>query len=283
MEIRLLNEIEYGLSKALWEECFSDGARYIDWYYKARSKPEYVLGAFCGEYPVAMLHMIPVSMRFSGRGTSVCLVSGVCTKPDFRRRGVCAELFDKAFPIMRERGFSAAVLQPFEPAFYERFGFKTYIYRQRVTLSYDRPTKPDGRTNTPNDRTTMEEAASKLTRLYNVFFKEFEGASLRGEEYFKGFIEEYSAPEARLVIKDEGCAAGYDEDGVFVCTELFFEKGTDPVSLLPGGFAKYVFPLPEGYPVPAGCRSEREAFSMLKPLDPDFDPGFAYKYGFDRY
>jgi hypothetical protein len=133
------------------------------------------------------------------------------------------------------------------------------------------------------DRTQTESAALGLSRLYNGFFKGYEGAQIRDPEYFKGFIEEYSAPDARLVITDRGCSAGYDEGGVFVCSELFFEPGTDPVSLLPGGFAEYVFPLPADHPAPENAVFEEEAFSMIKPLVPGFDIGSAPKYGFDRY
>ena len=279
MEIRILSAAEYEASKALWEECFHDGAFFTDFYYRVRSKPGYALGAFEGKELISMLHMIPMKMRFGEVISDIAFVAGVCTKPSFRRRGICASLFNEAFPIMRERGFTATALQPFDPKFYERFGYRTFIRRNRAELSYDSPTQPDDRTAISYDRT----AIPLLLNLYNGFFKAYDGASVRDEQYFEGFIEEYSAPDARLVITKDGCSAGYSEEDAFVCTELFFRQGADPVSLLPGGFQKYVFPLPPGFPVPEGASFCVEDFGMIKPLVPGFDIGDRIKYGFDRY
>ena len=277
METRILNETEYELSKALWEECFGDGRSFIDWYYKERSKPEYVLGAFEGGELVSMLHMIPVRMRFGGGTSDVCMVSGVCTRPDMRRRGVCGELFQKAFPIMRERGFEATALQPFDPAFYERFGYRSFIFRQSIRFS--------GR-----GRGRAASADPKLlSELYSEFTRDMDGCSVRDEAYFESFIREYSAPDARLAASAGGCAAGYCEEGVFHCTELFFTEGADAAELLPEGFEEYVFPLPKGRKPPTGCVPKEEEFSMIMPLDERFRAVLedcvarGSCYGFDRY
>lgn len=283
MDIRIMNGEEYELSKKLWLECFpEDGEDFVDRYYSERSKPEYVLGAFPdgSSGPVSMLHMIPVQMRFEGAEHPVCLVSGVCTKPGFRRRGLCAALFHEAFPIMRERGFAATVLQPFRPSFYARFGYRTFIFRNRMTLSAERP-KCLVR---PYEKVAPD--PELMAELYASFMERFSGGTVRDPEYFEGFIREFSAQEARLVVTEKGVCAGYveDEEGEsFFAYELFYREGADPVSLLPEGFSKYVFPLPEGEKAPCGALVETEPFSMLMPLDGAFDAGHGPFYGFDRY
>ena len=283
MDIRILNGEEYELSKALWLECFpEDGEAFVSRYYSERSKPEFVLGAFRGgsSEPVSMLHMIPVEMRFGGKAYPVCLVSGVCTKPGFRRRGLCAALFEEAFPIMRERGFAATVLQPFRPSFYAKFGYRTFIYRKSVTLSYARPNcfvRPSE---------TIAPDPKRMAELYASFTARFSGCTVRDESCFEGFIREFSEPEARLVMTEYGVCAGYVEDGegnTFRAFELFYLEGTDPASLLPAGFEKCVFPLPEGERIPCGAIAEDEPFSMLMPLSDDFEAGNGPFYGFDRY
>ena len=275
-----MNETEFIRSKALWEECFGDGMTFVDWYYRTRTRPEYVLGAFSDGMPIAMLHMIPMKMRFSGRAYDISFVAGVCTKPEYRQRGVCAELFKNAFPIMAERGFDATVIQPFSAAFYERFGYKTFIRRKRTVLEQNDSTTVQ---TMPYDCTNTAVRPYELLKLYNDFTSRFGGCSIRDENYFKGFIEEFSAPNARLTVTENGCSAGYEEDGAFVAYELFFRDGEDPVGLLPKGYKKYVFPLPEDMDTPNNCSSEIEEFSMLKPLKSSFIPASEKFYGFDKY
>lgn len=279
MDIRILNGVEFESSKELWAKCFGDGGDFIGFYYTYRTKPEYVLGAFDGENLVGMIHMRPVQMRFDGKIKDVCFVAGVCTDPGYRRRGVCYRLFGEAFPIMGDRGFDATVLQPFDPAFYERFGYRTYITRQRITYIkeknaplYDRKIYPIRPYN-----------ANEIKAFYDAFTNGCDGASVRDEKYFEGFIREYSAPDARLTVTKDGCCAGYSEGDTFYADELFYKDGADVLSLLPQGFAKYVFPLPTDESCPDGCLSEAVPFSVIRPIRSDFKWGTDKTYGFDRY
>lgn len=282
MDIRITDPLEYEASKTLWKECFFDGDGFIDWYYRTRSKPEHVLGAFVRGELVSMLHMRPVVMRIGGEARRISFVAGVCTKPRERRRGICGELFKAAFPIMEERGSEAAVLQPFRTSFYERFGFETFIRRQEITLSYDGPKPPYGGTGTavcPYD-------AEKAAELYRGFTDGFEGASFRNAEYFRGLFEEFSLPGSRLVMTEDGLCAGCvsEEDAsLFIAQELFFKKGADPRALLPAGFSRCVFPLPKGFPVPGGGVSVLRDFSMIRPLGGRKLVPEAPAYGFDMY
>ncbi len=279
MDVRLLNRLEFENSKALWAKCFGDGEGFIEFYYRSRTRPEYVLGAFDGASLIGMIHMRPMKMVFDGSVRNICFVAGVCTDPEYRNRGVCTKLFKSAYPIMEERGFDASVLQPFDPAFYERLGYRTYIERQELTLI-------NGAGNTLYDR--IDNAirpynAQQIKELYDGFIKKFEGASLRDEKYFEGFIEEYSATDARLTVNENGCSAGYTEDGTFFVDELFFKDGTDVLTLLPPGFSKYVFPLPVSLEAPAGCSSSLVKFSMIRPIKAGFPEKRNDTYGFDRY
>ncbi|MBO4384033.1 MAG: GNAT family N-acetyltransferase [Clostridia bacterium] len=278
MDIRILNGEEFELSKALWAKCFGDGDDFIGYYYSLRTKPEYVLGAFDGESLVGMIHMRPILMRFDGQVKNICLVAGVCTDPGYRRRGVCSRLFEKAFQIMEERGFDAAVLQPFDPAFYVKFGYRTYITRQRITFIkgntplYERIGNP-----------IRPYKANEIKTIYDGFMDKYDGAAIRDEEYFEGFIREYSAPDARLTVKDDGCSAGYADGDTLYLDELFYRNGADVLALLPDGFSRYVFPLPTDEKCPDGCLNEAVPFSMIRPIKPDFTLGEGKTYGFDRY
>lgn len=286
MDLRIMNRSEFESSKQLWQECFpEDSADFIESYYEKRTKPEYVLGAFFkkGEAAVAMLHIIPIKMTFGEKERSIGLIAGVCTKPEYRRRGLCSRLIKAAVPIMKERGFEAAVLNPFDPSFYARFGFKTFIFRQKVSISAER-LKNVGHAY-ENISCAVPDPERLLSEYYS-FMHGFSGYSLRDANDMERMIADFSAPDARLIVSEKGCCAGYaegEEGDTFLAFELFWQEGEDPLSLLPEGFSKYVFPLPSGVCVPKGLGSVPEEFSMILPLSADFDLGSGPYYGFDRY
>lgn len=289
MEIRLMDKKSFELSKTLWQICFpEDGSEFVDWYYSERTKPEYALGAFenSSDMPIAMLHMLPRPMRFNGEERRVCFVAGVATHPAFRRRGICTRLFDSAFDIMRERGYEASVLQPFDPGFYERLGFKTYAFLNKVTVSGEWPicaVRPAER---------IKPDPERLEEQYSGFTKGFEGCSVRGAEYFKGFIEEFSLPGARLAASKHGCCAGYEEGEGFTVYELFADSHDIGclLSLLPSGYGRVTFFLPEQLDIspllrllPDRAVCERVPFCMLAPIAAGFETGSAPKFCIDRY
>lgn len=142
---------------------------------------------------------------------------------------------------MRTRGFSLSVLQPFDPAFYERLGYKTYSWLNRIELSAERLNNI-GRT-----AETIEPDPERLAEQYSAFTTPYDGCSLRDKEYFKGFIDEFGLQGARLVTTPYGCCAGYEEGESFMAYELF-SKRRDPESLLallPRGYKSVTFFLPE--------------------------------------
>jgi hypothetical protein len=124
---------------------------------------------------------------------------------------------------------------------------------------------------------------AKLLCLYNDFTREMSGCSIRDEEYFRLFIEEFSAPGARLVFSENGCCAGYADGEEFYAFELFMKDDADPLSLLPDGFRKYVFPLPVNCEPPKDATVTVEEFSMIRPVFSDPASNGGLFYGFDKY
>ena len=286
-----MNEEQFAASKSIWLDCFpEDDAAFVDWYYRERTAPRYALGVFiegCRK-PVAMLHMLPAEMRFSGENERVCLVAGVCTHPLYRGRGLCSALFGRAFELMRERGFAASVLQPFDTGFYERFGYKTYALRDKYVVSYDR-------TNTvvrPSEPIETAPDPELLFSVYTDFIEDLSGCTVRSPEYFRGFIGEYSLPGAYLAASPNACCAGYAEGASFTATELFYRRDpADALALLPAGFDKVAFALPcreevrgrAGELFPSAELTPAEPFCMLAPVLKDLSPDPALCYCLDRY
>ncbi|MBD3408246.1 MAG: GNAT family N-acetyltransferase [Candidatus Lokiarchaeota archaeon] len=61
--------------------------------------------------------------KIRGNTIPFAAIWAVATEPAHRRRGLVRKLFQKTFPIMREKGMSLSVLDPFSTPFYEKFGY----------------------------------------------------------------------------------------------------------------------------------------------------------------
>jgi predicted acetyltransferase len=69
-------------------------------------------------------------IRFAG-------VWAVATEPSYRHQGLIRGLFEKTFPLMKERGCVLSILDPFSRPFYENFGYALAEKRSKHILKYD--------------------------------------------------------------------------------------------------------------------------------------------------
>ena len=72
-----------------------------------------------------------------GRPVRFAGVWAVATEPSYRRQGLIRGLFEKTFPIMKERGCVLSILDPFSRPFYENFGYALAERRAKHILKQD--------------------------------------------------------------------------------------------------------------------------------------------------
>ena len=141
----------------LWRTCFGDSEQYIRYFFENRYVPENCL-VFVDETvrrPVAMLHLLNVSIAEDGGLVPSQYIYAACTRPDYRRQGVMRELIETAQKLGAFRKLKYSVTVPAEPRlfrYYGRYGFEK-CYKNRVVymersdllfLSRDAVKIPDG-------------------------------------------------------------------------------------------------------------------------------------------
>ena len=112
--------------KALWKLCFNDSEEFVEMYFRMRYKNEINVAIESGDEVISALQMIPYPMTFGGNIVKTFYISGACTHPDFREKGVMRELLSQAFTRMFHNGIHFSTLIPAEPwlfGYYERMGF----------------------------------------------------------------------------------------------------------------------------------------------------------------
>lgn len=112
--------------KALWKLCFDDSDRFIEMYFNSRYSDERNIAIESEGQVISALQMIPYPMTFCGHTVPTSYISGACTHPDFRGKGIMSQLLSQAFAQMLRKGESLSTLIPGEPwlfDYYERMGY----------------------------------------------------------------------------------------------------------------------------------------------------------------
>lgn len=134
--------------RKLWELCFHDSPAFTDLYFRMRYTNEVNLAIQSGDSVIAALQMLPYPMTFCGRTIDTSYISGACTHPDFRGKGVMRELLTEAFGQMHRKGVLLTTLIPAEPwlfDYYARSGYapvfnvhpRTFVADPAISLPPD--------------------------------------------------------------------------------------------------------------------------------------------------
>lgn len=132
--------------KALWKLCFNDSEDFIEMYFRLRYKNEVNVAIQSGDEVISALQMLPYPMTFCGETVQTSYISGACTHPDFRSKGVMRELLSQSFARMLRNGIHFSTLIPAEPwlfDYYKRMGYASVFQYsvKEITLPEFIPSK----------------------------------------------------------------------------------------------------------------------------------------------
>lgn len=114
--------------KTLWQLCFNDNPAFIDLYFKYRYKDEINRCIEQNKRIVSALQVIPYPMTWCGGTALTGYISGACTHPEYRNKGLMRSLLTQTHRQMKQDGVLFATLIPAERSlfdFYETFGYAT--------------------------------------------------------------------------------------------------------------------------------------------------------------
>lgn len=138
-----------GKVKNLWKRCFDDTEEYVDLYFNSRYNNDVNIAIESGDEVIAALQMIPYPMTFEGKEINSAYISGACTHPDYRSRGVMHELLSQAFIRMLQNEVAVSTLIPAEPwlfDYYARHGFAPVFRYRKLIYTAPETTLPEGDT-----------------------------------------------------------------------------------------------------------------------------------------
>ena len=168
----------------MWKTCFGDPDDYMDVYFRHKYRDDQTLVYFEGGRGVASLQMLPYNFTFHGSEVPVLYLSGVCTLPEARRKGVMHKLLMRSFEVAREREFPMMLLVPQEEwllGFYAKYGF---------TQTFDAGKEP-----LPSLKSFLDTDSGNLQAAYRAFDSHFRGCDMTLQKTYNDFramVEEAS-------------------------------------------------------------------------------------------
>lgn len=138
--------ISYGKSKwipqmkQLWHQVFGDDKEYLDSFFSNIYRDDNTLVYVAGEKVVAILFIVPYQFHRAGVMEKAVYLYALATSPEYRGRGIMAELINKSIAISRERKYSFLFLVPSNQTlfgYYKKFGFRECSFWEKIEKDSD--------------------------------------------------------------------------------------------------------------------------------------------------
>ena len=212
--------------KELWECCFADSQAFIEMYFRLRYHDDINIAIIEDGKPVSALQMIPYPMTFFDKMWQTAYVSGACTLPEYRAKGIMRQLLTNAYREMYIKGIELTTLIPAEPwlfNYYQSMGYATVFNYAKQNIA------------SPLNEASSQIDVQKSVQFDKVVYDYFNQkqqvrncAIQHSEEDFKVILADLSLVQSGIYIaKIEnqiiGLAIAYDRDSFIEINELMIE------------------------------------------------------------
>ena len=181
---------------ALWREIFGDSEAFTNWFFQERFCPEYSCAAYHEGRMVAMTLGRPTEILVEGKVHKALLISGVSTRPEYRKRGLMNLAMHLQIHYARKSGFSCCYLYPDIETLYASLGFRNGT--EAIVIRSDATRK----TKTLSIR--MDAEIPAMRAVYDAMRKSHDGMQLRDDAEFAAVLRDYACDGGTAAIACDG-------------------------------------------------------------------------------
>ena len=120
--------------RTLWENCFHDPQRYMDFYFKWKTIDNTIFGIYDDEELISMVQLNPYRVSILNHEFSSYYIVGVATNADYRKRGLMRRLLTQGMNYMYQEEVPFAYLMPAKEEIYLPFDFRIVTYQDRMSI-----------------------------------------------------------------------------------------------------------------------------------------------------
>lgn len=200
MIIRLEEEQDKNQVKELWNICFDDTPKFVDWFFSERWAASYGVVAEHDGKIISAMQGWPYTVNIRGKKIPALMLAGVSTHPDYRGQGImqkCMSLF------MKNAHDTGACVVFHTPANHSTFfkclhysisntGFVTYDAELNYVISDD-----------TGIADVSEEYAEELLSIYKQNICFYSGAVIRDLNDMRLKLRDYAASDAKILYVKE--------------------------------------------------------------------------------
>ncbi len=124
-------------NEELWKICFGDSDAFVKLYFDRCATEANTMAIRQDGRLAAALQMLPYTVTFPAEAVPACYVSGACTHPDFRNRGLMRALLAQTHRRMFADGAWFSFLIPAEPwlwNYYAQSGYATAFWQASLQM-----------------------------------------------------------------------------------------------------------------------------------------------------
>lgn len=113
--------------RKLWEVCFNESSDFMDLYFALRYRDDINLSVYDGEEVIAALQILPYPLACNNQELKTGYISGACTHPRYRNKGIMRSLLAQALTRMHHEGVELSALIPAETWLFDYYRQSGYV------------------------------------------------------------------------------------------------------------------------------------------------------------
>jgi ribosomal protein S18 acetylase RimI-like enzyme len=186
--------------REIWKIVFSDSDEFIELFFRNRYSEDSALVHRHDGRVVSMLFFPRYDFKSGDLVTSLGYICGAATLPEYRGKGIMADLLNSSFDLMRLRGDHFTALIPASDSlygYYERFGFREFFYRKKYSVA-----RSDAMAGTPFYLKKMEDFASAY-RIYSEAVSRLGTVVIQSERTYSSVVDEFRLSGGEVLVSEE--------------------------------------------------------------------------------
>lgn len=194
--------------KELYNLVFGDGDKFTDFYFDKRRNKIFSYEKILNNATVGLVSVVEVNLCQNDKNYKTALITGVCTAPDMRNKGIMNNLLNEVLSDLTAKDYHLAILSPVNDSYYKKYGFKPLICGSIVPISY-----------LSNNEITSKKATKIDTKLlldlYNDISKEYSLYQQLTENIILDLLDDcdMSGNEITIVYKNQLPIGWFLKDG----------------------------------------------------------------------
>lgn len=199
--------------KDLWNLCFDDTDAFVEFYFNRRFNNQVNQSISSGNRIIAALQMLPYTFTYYGTEFGTSYISGACTHPEFRNKGVMRRLIAESFAQMSAQDIAFCTLIPAEDwlfDYYAKLGFAP-VFSYAMQDVTERSLKRD---------------TSKIEKVIDLNAEVFDYFDIKMHK--RDFCIQHGEADVKVILEemkiDDGCVLAAYREGNIVGLAFVYQE-----------------------------------------------------------